>query len=136
MPGAFGLGRCAVTRKSSAAFNERIIANALIENSGTGNLRVPSVYRQYGSATSEKTGTIIRMETSAILAAIDEEIERLQQVRELLVGGDGTRRGRPLARSFPFGDNKPRKKRFLSAEARAKIAAAQRKRWAKQKAAK
>jgi hypothetical protein len=76
------------------------------------------------------------METSAILAAIDEEIERLQQVRELLVGGDGTRRGRPPARSFPFGANKPRKKRFLSAEARAKIAAAQRKRWAKQKAAK
>ena len=62
-----------------------------------------------------------------ILAAIDEEIARLRQVRSLLAQTKtttkttaGKKRGRP-------------KKRTLSADARARIAEAQRKRWAKQK---
>jgi len=62
-----------------------------------------------------------------ILAAIDEEIARLRQVRSLLsqtkTSQTGKKRGRP-------------KKRTMSAEARARIAAAQRKRWAKQKKSK
>jgi len=65
------------------------------------------------------------METSRIVAGIDEEIARLQQVRSLLSGGGaGVGNGRRVA-----------KKRVMSAEARERIAAAQRKRWAKQKKA-
>jgi hypothetical protein len=61
------------------------------------------------------------METSKIVAELDAEIARLQGVRALLVG-DGRKAS-------------ARKKRVLSAEARAKISAAQKKRWAKQKKA-
>jgi hypothetical protein len=68
------------------------------------------------------------MGTTEMLAAVDEEISRLNQVRDLLRGGEG---GVPS----PFVA-KPRKKRTLSAEVRARVAAAQKKRWAKQKAAK
>jgi len=64
------------------------------------------------------------MDTAQLISEIDSEISRLQQARTLLAGeridGRANRRGG---------------KRTLSAEARAKIAAAQRKRWAKQKAA-
>lgn len=69
------------------------------------------------------------MGTSAILAAIDSEIQRLQHARSLLSGDTVARRGpgRPKgAYTFP-------KRRQLSPEARAKIAAAQRARWAKAK---
>jgi hypothetical protein len=65
------------------------------------------------------------MNTSELLSAIDSEIATLQQVRNLLVGKDGP---------FPVRKRQA-KKRTLSAEARAKIAAAQRARWAKQKKA-
>lgn len=68
------------------------------------------------------------MDTTEILRGIDEEIARLRQVRNLLSGRDG----HSPAMSFSFG-NRPRKKRVLSAEARAKIAAAQKRRWARQK---
>jgi hypothetical protein len=65
------------------------------------------------------------METTQILAEIDAEIRKLQDVRALLAGNNShPRPGRP-----------PKKKRTLSPEARAKIAAAQRARWAKQKKA-
>ena len=78
------------------------------------------------------------MQTSDILASINEEIGRLQQVRELLVGNDGGRvkRGRKAAAaatSFAFGSNGLRKSRTISAAGRARIAAAQRARWAKLK---
>jgi hypothetical protein len=68
------------------------------------------------------------MTREELVAAIDEEISRLEKVRALLAstGGSGI--------SASFG-NRPRKKRVLSADARARIAAAQRRRWAKQKAA-
>ena len=73
------------------------------------------------------------MGINEIVAALDDEISRLEQVRSLLTGTKG-----PVAHaatSFAFGANqvKPRKRRHLSAEARAKIAAAQRKRWARHK---
>jgi len=65
------------------------------------------------------------MNTIELLSSIDSEIARLQEVRVLLAGSNAyVRRGR-----------KPGKKRTLSAEARARIAAAQRARWAKQKRA-
>jgi hypothetical protein len=60
------------------------------------------------------------MEVNGIIRGIDEELARLQQVRALLAGKNGF---------------SPPKKRHLSAEARERIAAAQRKRWAKQKRA-
>lgn len=67
-----------------------------------------------------------------LLSEIDAEIARLTQVRHLLAGSEG-------GNSFRYGSNRatatPRKKRVLSAEARARIAAAQKKRWAKQKKA-
>jgi hypothetical protein len=64
------------------------------------------------------------MDTAQLVSEIDSEIARLQQARILLLGvGSATH-----AKS-------PRRKRSLSAEARARIAAAQRRRWAKQKGA-
>lgn len=64
------------------------------------------------------------METRQIIAGIDEEISRLQQVKKLLSGGGGE--------NIP-SLHKVRKKRTMSAEGRARIAAAQRARWAKKK---
>ena len=66
------------------------------------------------------------MDTSELLANIDDEIARLRQVRALLAGDGGRGGGRR-------GTNRPRKRRKLSSEARAKIAAAQKRRWAKQR---
>jgi hypothetical protein len=66
------------------------------------------------------------MSREQILAAIDEEISKLQQVRKLLSSG-----GNRLVSGFSGG--KPRAKRVLSPEARQRIAAAQKRRWAKQK---
>lgn len=74
------------------------------------------------------------MDTSALIGDIDDEIARLRQAKALLAG-DGAARGARAGRPAGFHATGPRKKRRLSAEARAKIAAAQRKRWAKQKAA-
>jgi hypothetical protein len=75
------------------------------------------------------------MGINEIVAALDDEISRLQQVRSLLTGTKGNLTH--AATSFAFGANsgKPHKKRHLSAEARERIAAAQRKRWAAQKKA-
>jgi hypothetical protein len=66
------------------------------------------------------------METTQIIVEIDVEIARLQQVRALL-SGDRAYYGR----SAP----QPRRKRTMSAEGRARIAAAQKARWAAQKKA-
>ena len=67
------------------------------------------------------------MSITNLIAEIDREIARLQQAKQLLTGATGKRGpGRPAG-----AGNKPR--RVLSAAARAKIAAAQRARWAKQK---
>jgi hypothetical protein len=62
------------------------------------------------------------MQVSEIITELNSEIERLQKVRALLVGKNG------------YEAPRVKKKRVLSAAARAKIGAAQRKRWAKQKA--
>jgi hypothetical protein len=67
------------------------------------------------------------METTEILKEIDAEIARLQQVRALLGGGGN---GIPS----PFAQ-KARKKHTMSAAGRARIAAAQKARWAKLKKA-
>jgi hypothetical protein len=59
-------------------------------------------------------------------SSIDAEIVRLQQVRNLIAGADIS----------SLAPKKTTGKRVMSAKAREKIAAAQRKRWAKQKKAK
>jgi hypothetical protein len=60
------------------------------------------------------------MNTSELIAAIEAEISRLQQARKLLAGGTETRGG---------------KRGVMSAEGRARISAAQKKRGAQQKKA-
>lgn len=76
------------------------------------------------------------MRLNEIVAALDDEISRLQRVRELLGGTNG--RVAQKSTSFAFGADQtksPRKVHQLSAEARARISAAQKKRWAAQKKA-
>jgi hypothetical protein len=66
------------------------------------------------------------MAIADIVAALDGEIARLQQVRELLAGSAAVNSRR--ATSFQYGANltKPvRKRKPLSAAARARISAAQ-----------
>ena len=74
------------------------------------------------------------MGLNEILAALDE-ISRLEQARSLLARTKGN--VTQAATSFAFGANqgKPPKQRRLSTEARARIAAAKKKRWAAQKKA-
>ena len=83
------------------------------------------------------------MATTQILAALDEEIARLKQVRSLLSGGE-TGNGRIKAKPGPriktqaaqgTADGSVAPKRVLSPEARKRIADAQKKRWAKTKRA-
>ena len=68
---------------------------------------------------------LLPMNKAAIIQSLDEQVERLKQARQLLGGHDGL---------FPMVNNGRRKRRHMSAESRALIAAAQRKRWAKVKA--
>jgi hypothetical protein len=67
--------------------------------------------------------------TQELLAAIDQDIARLQNARNILAGSGETKR-RGLS---PSTGKKQSKKRVLSAAARQKIAEAQKKRWAAQK---
>jgi hypothetical protein len=72
------------------------------------------------------------MAIESILAQIDSEIARLTQVRSLLAGsGSSTATQRKTRKPAAA---KARKTRVLSPEARKRIADAQRKRWAAQKA--
>lgn len=71
------------------------------------------------------------MDTQSIVDALDKEISRLKQARAILATMphlNATKRspGRPKGSSSSAAP----KKRVLSDEARAKIAAAQKKRWA------
>jgi hypothetical protein len=72
------------------------------------------------------------MGTKQIIAELDAEIARLEQAKSLLTGETVKRKpGRPKADpSLP-----QKKKRNLSPEGRARIAAAVKARWAKQKKA-
>jgi hypothetical protein len=72
------------------------------------------------------------MNTEELLAAISGEIARLEEVKRLF-GGDVTGAS-PVKRGRKPGSMSPRpKKRKMSAEGRARIAAAQKARWAKAK---
>lgn len=63
------------------------------------------------------------LDLDAIVQDIDAEVSRLEKVRALLTGHTA-----PLKRGMP-----PKKSSTMSAEGRARIAAAQKKRWAKAK---
>ena len=80
------------------------------------------------------------MPNKDVLSAIDKEIARLQQARDILAGGESeptVRRGRPAKSAEAKRTTKAAGgKRVLSPEARKRIADAQKKRWAAQKAAK
>lgn len=65
------------------------------------------------------------MNREQIIAAIDDEIGKLHQVRTLLQNASGHR--------LIATGSKTGKKRVLSPEARQRISAAQKRRWAKQK---
>jgi hypothetical protein len=75
------------------------------------------------------SGRIV-MEYQGIIASIDAELERLQEVRKLL--GNGSTINQSLVRRAIKG-TKTAKKRVLSPEARKRIADAQKKRWAQTK---
>jgi len=75
------------------------------------------------------------MAIESILAQIDEEIAKLQQIRSLLAttGVAAKAVTAPKAKKTP-AKAKGKKRRTMSPEARKRIADAQRKRWAAQKA--
>lgn len=68
-----------------------------------------------------------------IIAALDSEIQRLQEVRSAITFSGSTRIGRPQA---AIGPAATRKRKGISEAGKNRIAEAQRKRWAAQKAAK
>jgi hypothetical protein len=72
------------------------------------------------------------MSIETIIAQIDAEIAQLTQVRSLLTT-TGTVSAKP-AKAAKTKLGRPRKRRVLSADARKRIADAQRRRWAAQKA--
>ena len=81
------------------------------------------------------------MNTAEILAAIDAQIAQLQQARGLIAGAvavepSGRRRGRPKgSTNKPVAAPVKVMKRVMSADGKARIAAAQKLRWAAQKRA-
>jgi outer membrane protein TolC len=74
------------------------------------------------------------MDIQSLVAQLRQQASRIEQAIAALVGlgSPSPRRGRPPKASQPVRPTKP-KGRTMSAAARAKIAAAQRARWAKQK---
>ncbi len=75
------------------------------------------------------------MNLELILSAIDDQIRKLQQARAMLTEVETSAGKRSVGR--PKGTlRKTKKGRVLSAEARARIAEAQKKRWAAAKKAK
>ncbi len=73
------------------------------------------------------------MQRSEILAAIDQELSTLRRVRDLLTTSNPTVGLKALAAKVTAAPG--RKRRVMSAEARARIGLAQKRRWAKQRKA-
>ena len=71
--------------------------------------------------------------SASLLASIDQEIARLQQAKAALLDGTTTRKAKPRAKKAASAPTVKRRK--LSAEGRARIVAAVKKRWALQKKA-
>ncbi len=76
------------------------------------------------------------MNTDAIIQQIDNEISRLEQAKSILTkGSNGYKPAAASRKSAGPAAAAPKVKRVLSVEARRKIAAAQRRRWAKARSA-
>ena len=88
---------------------------------------------QQGRHESRFSVMLSTMTVDSILAEIDAEIARLTQVRSLLANS-GKVSAKVTERKTKTVAIKTRKKRVLSPDARKRIADAQRKRWAAQKA--
>jgi hypothetical protein len=80
------------------------------------------------------------MDTTTLILELDLEIDRLQQVKDILTEAPAKAKPRPKPKgskpttSFAYGSNKaPQKRSTMSPEGRARIAAAQKARWAKEK---
>ena len=73
------------------------------------------------------------MDTNEIIAQLDTEIARLQQVKSILSGTTTTKVKRAYKKSGVAPTPITSGKRVLSPEARARIVAAQKARWAKVK---
>jgi hypothetical protein len=86
-----------------------------------GNVSTPPTQQQ-------KKGIMTRQE---IIIAVNGEISRLEQVRELLQSSTSEKFTGPSEISREATSDKP--KRVLSPEARRRIAQAQKRRWAKQR---
>ena len=74
-----------------------------------------------------------------VLSAIDKEIARLQEARRILSGDEvvaAPQKKRPGRPAKKVAERRTSSKRVLSVEARKRIAEAQKKRWAAQKAGK
>jgi hypothetical protein len=74
------------------------------------------------------------MAIDSVIAQIDAEIARLNQVRSLLSSAGKSTAAARNGRAKKSPARSTRRKRVLSPEARKRIADAQRKRWAAQKA--
>jgi len=78
-----------------------------------------------------------KMNTAEIVSQINQEIARLTAAKELLQGTTAKKGpGRPRAVAATSDTKRTKKRRKLSAEGRARIAAAMKARWAKVKAKK
>jgi hypothetical protein len=80
------------------------------------------------------------MDTTTLIRELDLEIARLQQVKDILTEAPAKTKSRSKSKgskpatSFAHGSNKaPQKRSRMSPEGRARIAAAQKARWAKVK---
>ena len=73
------------------------------------------------------------MDTKEIIAYIDAELARLQQIKDILSGSTTSRKKRGPNKAKAAPTTVIVKKRTMSAEGRARIAAAQKARWAKVK---
>jgi hypothetical protein len=98
----------------------------------------PSQITDQGRVTGSTSNTAVQwvMDITGIVEAIDSEILRLQQARSLLTGHMAPlKRGLPRTAASSIGKGKSAAagKRTISPEGRARIAAAQKARWAKVK---
>jgi hypothetical protein len=104
------------------------------------------LYGLMASSAILKGGRIVTMSIANLIFEIDAEISRLEQARTLLSGISSLapaakKRGRPAGAAKTAGvakaaaDKPVKKKRKLSPEGRARIAAAVKARWAAQKKA-
>jgi len=114
--------------------NRAALVSAIVASNTAVNaeIEISSYPRHWLISVSATVCYSVSVKTTEILAALDAEIARLQEARNALARLSGAkRRGGLSASALP--SKTTRKKGVLSAAARAKIAAAQRKRWAKQR---